>query len=439
MSKVLDKKVLIVTYYWPPSGGSGVQRWLKFVKYLPSFGVEPHIYTPLNPDFNVKDESFLKEIPKEAIVIKQKITEPYGLYRFFVGKKEAKGASFGITNSSNKSKKKDFAMWVRSNFFIPDPRVFWVKPSVKYLKKYIVENNIEKIITTGPPHSMHLIGLRLKKHFGNKIEWTTDFRDPWTKIFYKEELKISERTDKILQKLEKKVITNCDKLITVSNFLKEEFDSLGAKGKSIAIANGYDDVDYKLETKLKENTNTKFTISYIGLLPKSSNPINLWKALAKKVNNDSQFALDLELIFVGNIDPIVSVILEELGLMKYTSFKGIVAHDKAIEYQKEASLLLLLIPNVPNSKGILTGKFFEYMANEKPILAVGPTDGDVAKIIRETNSGDIISFEEEQQLQDIIDKRYKSFKNNEAIVSNKKYQQYSRKELTKILSNYLFD
>jgi hypothetical protein len=286
---------------------------------------------------------------------------------------------------------------------------------------------------------MHLIGLRLKSYFGDKIEWTTDFRDPWTRIFYKDELKISKRTNKVLQNLEKEVIANCDKLITVSTFLQEEFDSLGAKGKSIAIANGYDDVDYKNEVELTKNKNEKFTISYIGLLPKSSNPINLWRVLSNKVINDSQFSANLELVFVGNIDPIVISTLEELGLMKYSCFKGIVTHDKAIEYQKEADLLLLLIPNVPNSKGILTGKFFEYMANEKPILALGPTDGDVAKILKETNSGDITNFEAKQDLHDIIEKRYKSFKNNEVVKSNKEYQKYSRKNLTSTLADYLFD
>ena len=429
------KKVLIITYYWPPSGGSGVQRWLKFVKYLPQNGVQPHIYTPENPDFNVKDESFLKDIPKEAIVVKRKIIEPYGIHRFLVGKKKAKGANFGNTNSSKTSTVQKLSLWVRSNIFLPDPRVLWVKPSIKYLKKYIIDNNIETIITTGPPHSMHLIGLGLKSHFKDSIQWITDFRDPWTKIFNKDELRIGKRARKKLIKLENRVIKSCDKLITVSEFLKSEFEEMGGEGKSYAICNGFDHTDYNFsEIKKEKKYENKFVVSYIGLLPKISNPLNLWEVLGELIKSNEELKKDLKLVFVGSMDSSIVEILDKRGLIEYCEFAGVVPHNEAVKYQKFSDLLLLLIPNVVNSKGILTGKFFEYMASETPILAIGDVDGDVAKILEETETGMMVSFEEKKRLKVHLEEQHKKFKSKKNRISIKKYQKYSRKELTKKLA-----
>jgi len=433
----LSKKILIVSYYWPPSGGSGVQRWLKFAKYLPDLGYETHVYTPENPDFSVVDVNLEKEIPKEVIVVKRPIKEPYVYYRALLGKKNSEGTNFGFTNSNKKSLAQQFAIWVRSNLFIPDARKWWVKPSVKFLKKYIAENNIETIVTTGPPHSMHLIGLGLKKEFGDNLTWIADFRDPWTRIYTNQELKISGLAQKKLESLERQVLGKCDKLITVSDFLKQEFEQLGAKGKSYAIYNGFDSSDYLQNEPNLPKENKKFVISYIGLFPGLSNPINLWKNLKQIFDSNKDFKNVLKIVLVGNIDNSILQDLEENDLMNFVELKGIVSHNEAVEFQKTSDLLLLCIPNVENSKGILTGKLFEYLASEKPIIAFGDVKGDVAQILKETQAGELFSYQENDKISEFLLQTFEAFKNDAPTVSNKKYLKYSRLELTKNLVKVL--
>ncbi|MEX1382275.1 MAG: glycosyl transferase family 1, partial [Lutibacter sp.] len=199
-------KVLIITYYWPPAGGSGVQRWLKFVKYFRDFDIEPVVYTVENPKYPILDESLVKDIPKGIEVLKQPIFEPNNLLSFF-GKKKTESAGFLNPNPSFFEK---ILQYIRANYFIPDARKFWIKPSVNYLKKYISKNNIDAIITTGPPHSMHLIGLKLKKQLG--INWIADFRDPWTEIDYFHQLPLSKKAINKHHFLEQEVLLNADKV-----------------------------------------------------------------------------------------------------------------------------------------------------------------------------------------------------------------------------------
>ena len=425
-------KVLVVTYYWPPSGGSGVQRWLKFVKYLAALGVEVHVYTPESPDFDVKDESLLSDIPQSVRIVKQPIKEPYVYYRALLGKKNTKGSNFGFTQNNKSNYLQKIAIWIRSNLFIPDARVWWVKPSVSFLKEYITEHQIENVITTGPPHSMHLIGLGLKKYFKTNIQWLTDFRDPWTRIYTNEELSLSRYSKNRLAKLEKEVIENCDKLVTVSDFLKQEFELLGAKGKAYTIYNGFDTTDY-LKSREKQDeidNDSKFVISYIGLFPGLSNPSHLWKKLAELVETNQDFKNDLKIVLVGNIDSIILNDIDENGLLPFVELTGIVPHDIAVEYQKKSDLLLLCIPNVLNSKGILTGKLFEYLASKKPILAFGDVAGDVAKILKETNGGELFSYDENEGIRAYILKQYELYSSGFFCESTINYLQFSRVELT---------
>lgn len=418
-----------------------MQRWLKFAKYLPSLGYETHVYTPENPDFAVLDANLEKEIPSEVKVIKRPIKEPYVYYRALLGKKNTAGTNFGFTNSNKKSFAQQFAIWVRSNLFIPDARKWWVKPSIKFLKNYIVENNIDTVITTGPPQSMHLIGLGLKNEFQDQIKWIADFRDPWTRIYTNQELMISGFAQRRLEKLEKEVLQKCDKLVTVSDYLKQEFEALGAKGKSHVIYNGFDEDDYRKEDSLaiEKDDNKKFVISYIGLFPALSNPSELWKSLKQMIAINPSFKEDLKIVLVGNIDNSVVVDLQENDLIQFVELKGIVSHQEAVAFQKASKLLLLCIPNVSNSKGILTGKLFEYLASEKPIIAFGDEEGDVAQILKETDAGKLFSYQENEGISTFIFKTYESFKNNEVLVSNKVYEKFSRLALTKQLVKNLLD
>ena len=412
-------KVLIITYYWPPAGGSGVQRWLKFVKYLQEYGIEPVVYTVDNARYLKEDKTLLDDVPRNTKVLKHSIWEPTDLL-FWKKKKSQKS---GISNISQNR----FLSFIRGNFFIPDPKVFWVNSSVKFLQKYLNSNKVDAIISTGPPHSMHLIAQKLHKK--NKLKWIADFRDPWTDLYYNKdfsEQSFAKKKNKILEKL---VLKNADCVLTVSESLKEQF-SINARRVEV-ITNGYDN-----ETRSAEDTvlDKLFTISYIGLLPKQSNPKLFFKVLQELCSQNEDFKNDLKLNFIGDISDDVRVEVLKNNLEKNTSFKGYVDHEKAIEFQNKAQVLLLLIPNIEKSKGILTGKLFEYLIAKRPILAIGPEDGDLAEILKETDSGILIDFSNREQLSSEILKFYHQYKKGNLKVNSKNIGKYHRKELTKKLA-----
>ena len=412
-------KVLIITYYWPPAGGSGVQRWLKFVKYLQEYGIEPVVYTVDNARYLKEDKTLLDDVPRNTKVLKHSIWEPTDLL-FWKKKKSQKS---GISNISENR----FLSFIRGNFFIPDPKVFWVNSSVKFLQKYLNSNEVDAIISTGPPHSMHLIAQKLHKK--NKLKWIADFRDPWTDLYYNKDFSEQSFAKKKNKILEKSVLKNADCVLTVSESLKEQF-SINARRVEV-ITNGYDN-----ETRSAEDTvlDKLFTISYIGLLPKQSNPKLFFKVLQELCSQNEDFKNDLKLNFIGDISDDVRVEVLKNNLEKNTSFKGYVDHEKAIEFQIKAQVLLLLIPNIEKSKGILTGKLFEYLIAKRPILAIGPEDGDLAEILKETDSGILIDFSNREQLSSEILKFYHQYKKGNLKVNSKNIGKYHRKELTKKLA-----
>ena len=230
------KRALIIAYYWPPAGGPGVQRWLKFVTYFKQFGIEPVVYVPENPNYPLIDESLIDQVPSDIEILKYPIREPYGWARV-ISSKRTKRISSGIITERKPSFKERFMLWVRGNFFIPDARVGWVKPSVRFLKNYLAENPVDVIITTGPPHSMHLIGRQLKQEFG--IQWMTDFRDPWTTIHYHKSLRLSKSSEKKHKRLEAAVLSECDHIIVTSPTTKREFEEITRVPIQV-ITNGYD-------------------------------------------------------------------------------------------------------------------------------------------------------------------------------------------------------
>lgn len=407
-------KVLIITYYWAPAGGSGVQRWLKFAKYLSDFGITPIVYAPKNANYPTIDKELLKEV-ENIKVITQPILNPQDI----LPKKKQKS---GVANIS----KRGFLSWVRGNFFIPDAKVFWVKPSVKYLSNYISEHHIDVIISSGPPHSMHLIAEKLKAK--TNIKWIADFRDPWTTLYYTKDFNLSKFAKRKNKKLEQKVLQNADVVLTVSKTLQEEF--LKTSNNVEVITNGFDD------EVLLENTqlDTKFSISHIGLLPRQSNPLLLWEVLKELLEENNDFKNDLEISLTGSVSEEVLNSINKNGLTTYLKLQGYVSHHEAICLQKQSQVLLLLIPNTKNSKGILTGKLFEYLTAKRPILAIGNEDGDLATILQETNAGVIIDFDNKSKLKSVILELYIKFKNDELLVNSKNIAQFHRKNLTEQLS-----
>jgi glycosyltransferase involved in cell wall biosynthesis len=419
-----DKKVLIITYYWPPAGGAGVQRWLKFVKYLATMGYQSHVYTTSNPEAPAMDESLLKDIPNNAIIIKKPIKEPFGLYKKLTGKKGNFNA--GFLSEEKKSKKgamESLSMFIRANVFVPDAKMFWIRPSLRFLHEYIQKENIQTIISSGPPHSIHLIALRLKTKLN--IKWIADFRDPWTNIDFYKDLPMLSLVDRYQKKLEKKVLNEADRILVVGEQMKHEFQAISPKSKIVVITNGYD-------TEIKENSSLdeKFSIVHIGSINADRAHESFYQAIAELVEDQNAFKEHLSLKFVGKLDFVAKEYLEKYHLMPFAEIVQYLPYSQIGSLQQSARLLYLPINNTPNAKGILTGKFFEYMAAKRPILAQGPTDGDVAKILGETKAGTIYGFNDISGLKKEILAQFKSYLKNEKYFESEKIEQYSRRNLS---------
>ncbi|MCI3937014.1 glycosyl transferase family 1 [Chryseobacterium aahli] len=429
-----EKKILIITYYWPPAGGPGVQRWLKFAKYLPEFGWKPIIFTPENPSYPLIDESLMKDVPKDLEIIKTKIWEPYQLAeKLNKSNKKFKAGQFDVGN--NQSWKSKLSIWVRGNFFIPDARVFWVNPSVKFLEQYLKINKIGVVVTSGPPHSLHLIGLNLKKKFPN-IKWIADFRDPWTEISYYKHLKLTNKSDKKHRQLESEVFRNADITLATSYTDAENFRKNGAN--AVCITNGFDESDSSNSKTLKpSNSQAKFTLSYIGVLEQLRNPENLWKALDDLVKTNADFAEDFRLKFVGRIDDKILSSIENSNLKNHIDNLGYLSHDKAIDEMANSSMLL--ITNFPNdsSKGIIPGKIFEYLATGKQIISFGPNDADVSKILNETKAGKHFGYQDFETIKQFISEKFELWKAGNLLENPGNIEQFSRRNLTKQLSEIL--
>lgn len=430
------KKILIITYYWPPAGGPGVQRWLKFAKYLPEFGWKPVIYTPENPSYPLLDESLMKDVPKDIEIVKTKIWEPYQLAeKLNKSNKKFKAGQFDV--GKNQSWKSRLSIWVRGNFFIPDARVFWVKPSVTFLENYLKENNIDVVVTSGPPHSLHLIGLNLKKKLPN-IKWIADFRDPWTEISYYKHLKLTKSSDRKHRKLESEVFRNADLTLATSYTDAENFRKNGAN--SFCITNGFDETDSHTETQSHSNTQTlqqKFTLSYIGVLEQLRNPENLWKALNDLIGQNPDFAGNFVLKFAGRIDDKILADIEHLSLKNHILNLGYLSHDKAIEEMQGSDILL--ITNFPSesSKGIIPGKIFEYLATGKQIISFGPDDADVSRILNETQAGKHFGYDDLDAVKDFILEKFMLWKSGNLVQNTKNIEQFSRRNLTRKLAEIL--
>lgn len=425
------KKVLVITYYWPPAGGPGVQRWLKFCTYLPEFGVKPTVYIPENPSYPIMDEALVQEVPADLEILKYPIWEPYAL-----GKRLDKGATQTLSKGiidEDPSLLKKFLLFVRGNFFIPDARKAWVKPSVKFLMSHLKENHYDSVITTGPPHSVHLIGLQLKKELG--IPWVADFRDPWTTIGYHKSLRLLPWNARKHKKLEAAVLQAADHILVTSPTTKKEFEGISNQQISV-ITNGYDRSN-KPENPIDLDNN--FSISHIGSLLAKRNPEPLWKILAYLCANDAAFKKDLNLVFAGVVAKEVKDSLRAHGLLEHAEFKGYVDHSEAIALQHQSQLLLLLEINSPETRAILPGKLFEYMMAKRPILAIGPKGSDIKKLLEESGSGEFFNYDEltADYLGAYFLKAYRAYKTRSLELEEQAISKFDRKALSQQLATVL--
>ncbi len=415
-------KVLVLTYYWPPAGGSGVQRWLKFVKYFRDFGIEPVVYTVENPSYALEDKNLENEIPRGIEILRQPIWEPNNL----LGKK--KGTSAGFLNS-NPSLIGKITHYIRANYFIPDARKYWIKPSVKFLSNYLKEHKIDVIISTGPPHSMHMIGMELKKK--HAIKWISDFRDPWTDIDYFHQLPLTKRAIRKHTRLEKEVLRNSDSVIVVANTMKENYKSFAEKIH--VVTNGYDAENQYSEQILDEN----FSITHIGMMNDDRNPKTFWKVVSEIVGENDEFKKDVEIKLIGKVSDACISEIEKRDLTDNLNRIDYLPHSEVLHHQRSSQVLLLAINDVPSAKGIITGKIFEYLNAHRPILAIGPTDGDLSEILNNTNAGIVVDFNDEASLRSSILEFYRLYKEKSLIVNSMNIEQYQRKSLTKKISDII--
>ncbi|HEY0743769.1 MAG TPA: glycosyl transferase [Chryseosolibacter sp.] len=430
-----SNKVLIITYYWPPSGGSGVQRWLKFVKYLPQLGWQPYVFTPENPSFDIKDSSLLKHVPEEAEIIHFPIWEPYDAFlkisKVFGGASSNKPTA--VVASQKKSLFQRITTWVRGNFFIPDPRRFWVKPSVGFLEDFLDANRITKIITTGPPHSMHLIGLKLKER-NPKLMWIADFRDPWSEWGFLDSLSLSTFARNQHRKLEEKVLRTADRVVTITPFYVRHFARLGNR-KVDLLTNGFDDDDFANLVYVKSS---HFVIRHVGIINEKCDPRPFMHALAEWCDENPVAAEYLILEFIGEVHPEFQLFVRSSKMAARVKFPGSMPHAELMKLYGSSSLLLMVLTGYKDAEGYMPGKLFEYIATGLPILGIGPENGDAAALLNESGAGVMIDGSNRQRIKSLLAEQFAAWSNSTVpVVKKSQAAAYSRKAITQQLINVL--
>ncbi|HMJ67462.1 MAG TPA: glycosyltransferase family 4 protein [Cyclobacteriaceae bacterium] len=421
-----QKKVLIVTYYWPPSGGSGVQRWLKFVKYLDKAGWETFILTPDNPSFSVSDPSLSRDVPANAEVLRLPIWEPYDAFfklSGLLGKK--KPLASDLIATGKKSMFQRISGWVRGNFFIPDPRIFWIKPAVTFLNEFVKSNQIDKIITTGPPHSIHLIGLRLKKK-NPGLKWIADFRDPWSEWDLLDTLSLTDYARNKHKSLEKQVLQKADRVITIAPYHVKRFESSGGR-KVDLVTNGFDTDDFE---QVKKVVTKKFTIRHTGIVDELRDPRPFMLALKSVVEKNSAMKDQVAVEFIGNVNSSFREFVKNDAVLAHiTKFTPTIPHKDLLQLYGQTDLLLLVLAHTALAPGNLPGKLFEYLASGIPVVAIGPVDGDAADLLMKSTAGDIFSREDETGMKQMLHKHYDLWTKGGAP-STTDASMFTRKKLT---------
>lgn len=425
-----NSKVLLIAYYWPPAGGPGVQRWFHFVRHLPLFGITPVVYVPKNPQYPIVDESLTEDLPKEVVIIKRSISEPYKWISWLF-KKKTQQLSQGLIQENKPSLIERFMRFVRGNFFIPDARVSWVAPSVAFLSQYINEHGIETIISTGPPHSMHLIANELVK-IHTRLKWIADFRDPWTTIGYHNDLYMTHWAQKKHLKLERTVLQSAHTILTTSYTTKALFSKKTATPIEV-ITNGFEPFENSSLTSPEEN---KFSLVHIGSLLSKRNPKILWEAIGELVTENQLFAAQLSIDFVGLVSDEVKTTITAHGLASYCNFHGYISHEEARKHQYTAHLLLLIEIDSEAHKGIIPGKIFEYLQSLRPILAIGPEDWDVARLLPENNLNALGTYHDKAMVKSFIETRFNAGTGISAEI-DPTLSKYERKNLTEALSKII--
>ena len=422
------KRVLVIAYYWPPSGGSGVQRWVKFCKYLPAEGWQPVVFAPEGADYPSLDPSLEAEVPPEAEVMRGSIREPYAAYRKLTG---AKSTQVTEISSGKKTWKQKLSLWIRANVFVPDPRVGWVKPSVKTLQAYLKEHPVDVMVTTGPPQSVHLIGQRLHRATG--IPWIADFRDPWTRMYYLKYLPMTARTWRRLKAQEHSVLDACSTVLACTPLMQEEFQAQTATPVA-CITNGYDEEDFAGPAPEADGF---FNLTHTGLFAADGNPLTLWKVLGEMAACEPAFQEKFRLRLAGKVDREVLEALAENGLRDNVVALGSCDHATAVQEQRAATVLLLPLRNDPQYRPILPGKLFEYLAARRPVLGIGQPDGAMARVLTDTRAGVTVDWNDEAALRTFLADKWRQFRDGGVPATTGAIEAYTRRATTEKLAQLL--
>lgn len=405
--------ILIVTYYWPPSGGSGVQRWLKFAKYLAEMGYEVTVLTPANPSFALRDDSLEREVPPGVEVMKLPIWEPYQLYQFVArifGKPAAQPADF--VSTARHSVFSYASAWVRGNCFIPDARIFWVRPAVQFLLGWLARRPLPVVITTGPPHSMHLIGLRLKRNIP-ALRWLADFRDPWSEWDVLDALPRTPWARARHRALERAVLQKATRVVTIAPFHKDRLEALGGRPVDL-VTNGFDTADFANVPRVRT---TVFTIRHVGVVDHLRDPRPFMRAVCAAARQAGDFARQTRVEFIGNVNTAFRQEVEDdAQLAAMTQFTPYMPHHALVQCYGATDVQLLVLAHTSIAPGNLPGKLFEYLASGNPILALGPPGGDAHGLLNETGAGLLFEPADEAGMQRALLHYFEKWKTNSLVL-----------------------
>jgi glycosyltransferase involved in cell wall biosynthesis len=386
-----------------------------------------------NGDYPLLDPSLAKNLPEGIEVIRTPIWEPYDFYNTLTGKKKGEKIEANFLSQGKKLDwKKRLAVWIRGNFFIPDARCFWIGPSVKYLSKYLEDHKIDAIISTGPPHTCHRIAYGIRQKF--KLPWIVDYRDPWTQIDFYEELHLSTWADRRHKRMEQEVLDTCDIITPIGKTMKEDLQGLTSTRVEV-VTNGYDEEDKKQQGAVV--LDEKFSIVYVGTMNNARDPKVMWNALAELQKEGHELCDKLEVRLVGGIEASVFESIRHAGLDRYITHIKYLPHDQVLQMQNKAQVLLLVINDTWNARSILTGKIFEYIASARPVLCIGPHDGDAAEIIDSSGAGVVIGYQEVAAMKNTLIRYYDQYQSGSLTVQASGIEQYSRRALTERMAGLL--
>jgi len=426
------KKVLVITYYWPPAGGIGVHRCLKFVKYLRKYGWEPIVYAPQNAQYPYFDDGNFKDIPENLTTIKRPIVEPFNMFKILSGRGKESSLSNPLFVRDKKKKFVDeLAIWIRGNFFIPDARALWIRPSVKYLSEYIKQNNIDAIFSDGPPHTNTVIACKLSKTFG--IPWLADFQDPWTQVDYYEHFKLTNWADKRHKKMEQDVFRTAKKITIASPSWKNDIETIGAKNVDVLYW-GYDEDDF---VNINKSGNDKFTITHSGLLGLDRSPETFLRVIKKLIEENSIFKEKVLLKLIGMVDYSIIEIINNLNLNDYVFMPGNVSRNESLKHLSDSSILLLPLNKAKNAKGRIPGKLFECLRMNIPVLCLGRKDSDSAYIIESTKRGKVFEYDDSLAIEKYVIYLFDLYLKGNKTDSEIDISEYSVDNQTKKLADYL--